>query len=188
MRLSITTYNIFRAWDLARLCKELPPAGVEGVEFRIDAGHRHGVELKTTEQERGEIRRNLEAAGLVCCSIATGFRFHFPEREKVRENIEGTKAAIKLAADLGAPFVRVFGNDVPCGSDPALVAAQVGAALAQLGPVAEQAGVSILLEMHGDFNDPWLNRTALERANHRAVACLYNCDDRDVREGSVRSV
>ena len=188
MRLSITTYNIFRNWDLATLCAELPRAGVEAVEFRIGAGHKHGVEIATDAARRREIRSRLEAAGLVCCSIATGFRFHFPESEKIEENIAGTRKAIELAADLGAPFVRVFGNDVPPGSDPAAVAERVGAALAELGPCAERAGVSVLLEMHGDFNDWWLNRRALERANHRAVACLYNCDERDVVAGSLRSV
>ncbi|MGQ9663670.1 MAG: sugar phosphate isomerase/epimerase family protein, partial [Kiritimatiellia bacterium] len=188
MKLSITTYNIFRNWDLATLCAELPRAGVQAVEFRIEAGHRHGVELTTDTAQRQGIRGKLEAAGLFCCSIATGFRFHFSEPEKVKENIVGTKKAIELAADLGAPFVRVFGNDVPPGSDPTAVAERVGSALAELGPVAERAGVSVLLEMHGDFNDWWLNRRALERANHRAVACLYNCDDRDVIAGSVRSV
>ena len=110
MKLSITTYNIFKGWTIERLCAELPKAGVEGVEFRL--GHRHGVDPAMSKAERADVKAALDAAGLSTCSIATGCMFHFAEPEKVREQIAAAAAAIELAADLGAPRIRVFGNNL----------------------------------------------------------------------------
>jgi sugar phosphate isomerase/epimerase len=188
MRLSITTYDIFKGWDLDTLCRELPKAKVEGIEFRIDSKHKHGVELTTPRQDREAIRRKLTDARLVPCSIATGLRFHWQEPDKVMEHIKAGWQAIHLAHDLGAPRIRVFGNDIPEGSDPDVVAVQVGKALRALAPEAERHGVDVLLELHGDFNDWRLTREAVRFANHRAVGVVYNCDNRDVIQGSVATV
>ncbi len=186
MKLSITTYNIFKDWTVEKLCAELPKAGVEGVEFRL--GHRHGVDPAMPKTARADARAALAAAGLSTCSIATGCSFHFAEPEKVREQVAAAAAAIDLAADLGAPRIRVFGNNVVPGVHPDDTAVQVGRALRELGPVGERAGVDVLLEMHGDFNDWRLCRKAVTFANHRAVGVLYNCDKKDVVAGSLRAV
>ena len=188
MKLSITTYNIFRDWSIETLCAELPKAGVEGVEFRIGSGHKHNVDSTTSKEARAEVKAKLAAAGLCTCSIATGCRFHMADANELRENIDGAKQAIELAADLGAPRIRVFGNNVVEGVHPDDTAMQVGRALRELAPIGERAGVDVLLEMHGDFNDWRLNKKAVEFANHRAVATLYNCDRRDVVNGSVGTV
>ncbi len=188
MKLSITTYHIFHDWDLDRLCAELPEAGVQGIEFRIGSGHKHGVELDTPAEARRAAREQLEAAGLRTCSIATGCRFHSTDPDEVEQNVAEAEQAIQLAADLGAPRIRVFGNNIVEGVHPDDTAAQVGRALRRLGPVGERAGVDILLEMHGDFNDFRLNKMAVALANHRAVATLYNCDPRDVVNGSLATM
>ena len=188
MKLSITTYNIFRDWNIETLCAELPKAGVEGVEFRISSGHKHDVDLTMSKEARAEVKAKLAAAGLCTCSIAIGCRFHMADAKELRENIDGATQAIELAADLGAPRIRVFGNNVVDGVHPDDTAMQVGRALRELGPTGERAGVDVLLEMHGDFNDWRLNKKAVEFANHRAVATLYNCDRRDVVNGSVGTV
>ncbi|MFW6158010.1 MAG: sugar phosphate isomerase/epimerase family protein [Planctomycetota bacterium] len=188
MRLSVTTYNIFKDWDLDRLCAELPDAGVEGVEFRIGSGHQHGVELDAPPTARKEARKKLAAAGLCACSIATGCRFHMADADEVARNVAEAKQAIQLAAALGAPRIRVFGNNIVDGVHPDDTAAQVGRALDELGPVGERAGVDVLLEMHGDFNDFRLNKLAVTGANHRAVGTLYNCSPQDVINGSLATV
>jgi len=188
MRLSITTFKIFKDWDLDTLCEELPKAKVEGIEFRIGGGHKHGIEITMSQAERKAAQQKLADAGLTCCSIASGYMFHWPEPATLREHIEGAKQAILLAHDLGAPRVRVFGNNIPEGADPDDVAAQVGRALRELGRFAEPLGIEVLLEMHGDFNDWWLNKRAVGFANHRNVRTLYNWDKRDLVKGSVGSV
>jgi len=188
MRLSITTYGMLRDWDLDALCRELPKAGVEGVEFRISQGHGHGVELDSASEERRSFRDKLDESGLCACSLATGFRFDSPEPDTVRENVEGVKKTIELASDLGVSRIRVFGNAIPEGAEPDDIAIQVGKALRELAPIGERSGVDILLEMHGDFDAWWLAREAVEFANHRAVGIVYNCDRRDIVDGSVASV
>ena len=188
MRLSVTTYNIFKDWDLDTLCRQLPKAGVEGIEFRTSAGHKHGVEVETSARERQTIKSKLQSAGLEPVSIATGCRFHEQDAAKLRENIDGTQQALELAADLGAPRVRVFGNNTIEGENPDDTAIRAGQALRELGPIAERLGVDVLLEMHGDFNEWWLNKRAVTFANHRKVASIYNCDKRDLVDGSIAAV
>lgn len=188
MKLSITTYDIFKGWDIDTLCAELPGAGVEGVEFRIGSGHKHAVDVTMPKDARAEVKSKLARAGLVTCSVATGFRFHMTDPAEVSENVDGARQAIRLAADLGAPRIRVFGNNIVEGVHPDDTAAQVGRALRELAPVGERAGVDVLLEMHGDFNDWRLNKNAVRLANHRAAGTLYNCDPHDAVAGSVNAV
>lgn len=186
MKLSITTYNIFRDWSVEKLCSELPKAGVEAVEFRL--GHKHGVDPAMPKAARADVRAALAAAGLSTCSIATGCSFHSADPEKVQGQVAAAAACIELAADLGAPRIRVFGNNIVPGVHPDDTAVQVGRALRELAPIGERAGVNVLLEMHGDFNDWRLCRKAVSFANHRAVGVVYNCDPKDVVAGSVRTV
>jgi sugar phosphate isomerase/epimerase len=53
------------------------------------------------------VRKKFEDAGIKL-SLASGFAYHWPDAEKVRENVEGTKKYTLLARDIGARGIRVF--------------------------------------------------------------------------------
>jgi sugar phosphate isomerase/epimerase len=185
MKLSLDTYAIGTDLSLRDLLELLPANGFDGVEFRCEAGQRHGVELETSPQERRRIRTLLEAAGIEVACLSTGQRYESPDPAVRQAAIERTQQFIDLAADLGCGRIRVFGNDFPEGVPKQDVIQYVGESLRQCGQCAEGKGVDVLLEMHGQFYYWEYCLGAVQIADHPQVAINYNCDIRDLVDGSV---
>jgi len=183
MKQTFTTYDIARDFKYAELFQIAKECGYAGVEFRIGNIHKHGVELSMTPGERAAVRRAAEDLYLEVSCVNTPYRYD--DKDKLNENIEGSKQAAKLASDLGCGRIRVFGNDIPKGADARAVVAQVAAALAEVAAYAESLGVDVLLEMHGQFNYWGYALPAVEAAGMKNIGILYNCDDRDLVGGSV---
>lgn len=188
MKLSLLTYQMARSWELSKIIDVARTNGFAAIEFRVDAGHRHGVELEATPVQRRAIRNQVQDAYLAVAALGTGSRFDTPDTRRRQEVVEQTKRYIELAADVGSGRIRVFGNDMPKGEaapDRAEVLRYVGEALHELGAFAEQFGVDVLLEMHGQFNYWGFARKAVEHAAHARIGLVYNCDQRDLVGGSV---
>ena len=188
MKLSLLTYQMARGWELAKIIDVAKTGGFAGIEFRVAAGHRHGVELEATPAQRRAIRDQVQDAYLAVAALGTGSRFDTPDARRREEVVEQTKRYVELAAEVGSGRIRVFGNDMPKGDaapDRAEVLCYVGEALHELAVFAEPFGVDVLLEMHGQFNYWGFARQAAEHAAHARVGLVYNCDRRDLVGGSV---
>ena len=185
MKLSLDTYGIGQEFSLRDLLELLPANGYDGVEFRCEAGQRHGVELEASPQERRRIRTLLEGAGIEVACLSTGQRFESPDPDVRQAAIERTCQFVDLAADMGCGRIRVFGNDFPEGVPKPHVVQYVGESLRACGEYAEDKGVDVLLEMHGQFYYWEYSLGAVQIAGHPNVAINYNCDLRDLVDGSV---
>jgi len=185
MRLSLLTYLLGKDMDLAELIDVVHTTAVEGLEFRAEAGHKHGVELERTPEERADIRKRLQDAYVPVACIATGCMFEYPEEEKRRADIDRAKQFMDLAADIGAPRIRVFGNGFPKGISQAEVINNVGMALREIGEHGAERGVDVCVEMHGDFYYWEHALGAVKIANHPRVGIVHNCDPREMRFGPI---
>jgi sugar phosphate isomerase/epimerase len=185
MKLSLDTYAIGTDLSLRDLLELLPANGFDGVEFRCEAGQRHGVEPETSPQERRRIRTLLAEAGIEVACLSTGQRYESPDPAVRQAAIKRTQQFVDLAADLGCGRIRVFGNDFPEGVPKQEVIQYVGESLRQCGQYAEGKGVDVLLEMHGQFYYWEYCLGAVQIADHPQVAINYNCDQRDLVDGSV---
>jgi sugar phosphate isomerase/epimerase len=185
MKLSLDTYSIGTDLSLRDLVQLLPANGFDGVEFRCDSGQQHGVELDTSPEERRRIRTLLNGAGIEVACLSTGERFESPDPAVRQAAIEVTKQFVDLAADLGCGRIRVFGNDFPPRVPKPQVVQYVGESLRACGQYAEGRGVDVLLEMHGQFYYWEYALGAVQVADHPNVAINYNCDLRDLVDGSV---
>lgn len=187
MKLSLLTYLLGKDMKLDELLDVVRETGVQGLEFRAEAGHLHGVELERTTRERAAIRRQCETAHVPVVCIATGCKFEYPDEDKRRENIERAMQYVDLAADVGAPRIRVFGNDFPEEIAQAEVVQNVGLALREIGEYGEKRGVDVCLEMHGDFY--WWEHAlnAVRIAGHPRVGIVHNCDMRELKYGPISS-
>lgn len=146
--------------------------GYHGFEPRIGNVHTHGVELETDAAERARQRRLIEASGAVLSCIATPFRFANPAT--VEHEIARTEQALALAADLGAPRLRVFGGAPGEGVDRAAAIAGVAGALRRLGPIARARGVKICLETHDSWTDPDHVAAVMEVVDDEAVGVVWD--------------
>jgi sugar phosphate isomerase/epimerase len=185
VKLCLDTYSIGTNLTLRDLAELLPANEFDGVEFRCEADQKHGVEIEATQAERRRIRTLLDQAGLEVSCLSTGQRFESPDPAVRQRVVERVKLFIDLAADLGCGRIRTFGNDFPEGVPKPQVIRYVGESLRACGQYAEDKGVDVLLEMHGEFYYWEYCLEAVQIADHPNVAINYNCDMRDLVDGSV---
>ena len=84
--------------------------------------------------------------------LGTSCSFHHPD--KYAAAVEEGKACIDIAERLGIPYIRVFGNNL-IGEDSearAECTARVAAGIAEVCDYAADTSVTVLLEVHGDYN------------------------------------
>lgn len=185
LQLGLVTYNLARDWDLATVVSRCAEAGFEGVELRT--GHAHGVEPELDAASRARVRRRFLESPVRLVGIGTVCEYHALDPTEVRRQVDATKRAIDLAADVGAAGVKVRpnGDQEQAGVPRAQTLAQIGRALGECGAYAATRGVVIRLEMHGSVAGAHDIAAILEACGHPAVQVCWNCNPQDVEQGSV---
>jgi sugar phosphate isomerase/epimerase len=152
LKLSFTTW-VCPEWTAAAIVDGMQSYGYDGVEFRLSKGHLHGVELDSPPEYLAEVRKQFDEANLAISCLATSFAFANPDITERRKAVEGTKQALRVADSLGAPYVRVFGGDVPAGLEAVGVVDYIAEALAEVAEFAETEKLRsmALVETHGSF-------------------------------------
>ncbi|MDF2709431.1 MAG: barrel protein [Nonomuraea muscovyensis] len=135
MKLAVSTLGM-PGEGLDRAVEVATEHGCQGLELRLHPDT--GVHAGLGAEERRSVRERVAAAGLEIAALAgyAGVCEPGPD-EPVVEQILGDLA---LAADLGAPGVRVF----PRGADPAVGARRLKA----VSGAARDLGVRVLVETH----------------------------------------
>ncbi|WP_329376387.1 sugar phosphate isomerase/epimerase [Streptomyces sp. NBC_01351] len=124
----------------------------------------------TPTAERAAGLRTLTAAGVTALGIAGYARVAAPgEDEPVLAELRGL---VRLAADLEAPYVRVF----PGGGDQPEAAADAHAVrrLLAASPFAERHGVRILLETHDSHRTAAAAARVLDAVAHPGAGALWD--------------
>lgn len=149
MKLSFMTF-VCPDWSTERLVKFARQANYDGVEIRVDAGHKHGISSASSAQSRRQVKKIFRDEGVEIASVATSVQFASPTADNYKKNIEAAKANLALAADLGAPVVRIFaGGGIP--KLTAQAAEQVAAAFDEVGEYAKASGACPILECGHDI-------------------------------------
>lgn len=187
MKLALLTYNIGRDWELEKIIEVCNKWGYAGVEFRCEAGHKHGVELETSKEERKIIKEKLEDAYLEAAGIGTSCRFEFSDENLRRQNIDSGKRFVELAADVEAPRIRVFGNQFEKNADKDETIKWVSEALRELNEFSKPYNVDVLIEMHGHFNFWKYAIKAVKQSGIKDLGLVYNCSPKDKVGESINS-
>jgi sugar phosphate isomerase/epimerase len=117
-------------------------------------------------------KRDVAAHGLKIASVSSSAAMHEADPEKRAQQLSDAKKFIDLASALGAPYVRVFGNEIKGPKEEVL--ARVVAGLHELGEYAGPKNVTVIIESHGDFTDSSTLKEILTRANSDHVALLWD--------------
>jgi sugar phosphate isomerase/epimerase len=136
LKLGLMTYRVGMKWDIDTIIKNLTEAGFQHVELRQT--HAHGVETTLSSAERSAVKKRFQDAGLAI-SLASGYRYNYPDPAEVKKSIEATKEYIQLGQDVGALGIRVFGSEAKTDA----MLKQIGEALAEVGDYGHQHGVQI---------------------------------------------
>jgi sugar phosphate isomerase/epimerase len=183
-QLGIVTYNVAKDWDVPTILKVCQAAKIAAVEFRTQ--HKHGVEPSLSPEQRKEVRRRCQDAGVMIWGCGTTCEFQSPDRAAVEKNVESCKQFVQLAADLGGRGVKVRPNGLPRGVPVEKVLEQIGKALVPCGKAAADAGLEIFVEVHGSGTALPANMKAImQHCGHPAVGVCWNSNPSDIKDGSV---
>jgi len=146
--------------------------GYDGIEPRIGQGHGHGVELNIAPARRKEIKQKAVDTGIALCCIATSCSYSNPATAK--EQVAETHCCIDLAADVGAPRLRVFGGFIPDGVSREQAADLLVESLRSVADHAAERAVTVCMETHDHWCDPAHVREVITRVDHPAIAVNWD--------------
>ena len=132
--------------SILELAREYSASGIElrGMSGEIDT-------LKCEQfqhNERKNTRRMLSELGIAPVVLGTSVSFH--DSEKLPSLMEEGRRSIDASSEMGIPFIRVFGNIIT--EDREACYSRVIGGLSQLCEYARGKGVTVLLEVHGDYS------------------------------------
>ncbi|MEP0843181.1 MAG: sugar phosphate isomerase/epimerase [Phycisphaerae bacterium] len=163
-------------WDLETIVAQAKSLGYDGVELRGLQGQMHLPACPALRRDPRGVASLFKDAHVELVCLGTGNSFHWTEPRRLATEKAQTREFLELAGELGCPFVRVFGDEVPRYEDKNATLLRIVAALRELAPVAAANKVTLLLENHGDFagsRDLWF---ILDAVNHPAVrGCWHPC-------------
>ena len=149
--------------------------GYEGIEFRTEWDHGHGIELDATSQQLRAAGQMLSDNGIAASCIATSVKFnsetpedHLPQRETLRKYIV-------LAAEVGAPYLRTFSDSVPEEDETARnkVLSLAAESYASADDWATQHGIEVLVETHTNMRGHWA-RQIVDEAKAESLGVLWH--------------
>jgi len=158
--------------SISELLATAKRSGYDGIEPRIDAEHKHGVEVDTSSAKRSEIKRQSADSGIAICCVATSCVYANPETAK--KNIDYTLRCIDLAADVGAKRIRVFGGQIGKGINREEAINLVAESLRSVADHAGQRGVTVCMETHDDWCNPENVAEVIRWVNHPAVGVNWD--------------
>ena len=139
-------------WTMAQIIAMAAGERYDGIELRFVQGEDSLWKLPAfSGAELASTKRALADHALTISSLDTSCRFDSPDAaERGRWMTEGERMA-ELAAELGAPGLRVFGDRIHSGADRESTQGWIADSVGTLAGIAESRGVEVWIENHGDF-------------------------------------
>ncbi len=163
-------------WTWFDVLKHGPEYGYQGVEIRLLSRETNLLQIPDLAPgQRTKRRQELQDAGFQVAGLASSVRFDAREASERAHQLEQGHRYIDLAVDLGAGFIRVFGDQLPDETVAReAVIQQIADGLHTLGEAAQPTGVQILLETHGDFSASPPAVEVMQRVNHPHVGLVWD--------------
>lgn len=139
-----------------------------------------GGELELTKRPEfsaaqiAQSKRDVVARNLKIICLNSSVQMHQPDAAKRAQQMDDARRYIDLARDLGAPYVRVFGDKYVDGEAKEATRARIASGLRELGEYARSKSVTVLLETHGDFTDSASVVEILRQTASPQVALLWD--------------
>ena len=152
MKISFSTLGC-PEWTLSQALEIGGRAGYDGVELRFLEGEASLWKLPSFQGVRlQETRRQIADSGLAVCCVDTSCRFDSPQKSEREGWIDEGARMAELAAALGSPGIRVFGDRIDPSVTREATQSWIAHSLNTLIEKTKHFGVGIWLETHGDFS------------------------------------
>jgi sugar phosphate isomerase/epimerase len=140
------------AWSFKTILETADRLGYAALELRGIAGEMDLPKVPELQGTRlAATKKDLAALGLVVSVLGASAQMHEKDPAKRREQLDEGRRFIDLAHAMDVRYVRVFGDKIPEGEPKEEVMMRVVDGFRQLTEHARPAGVTVLIESHGDF-------------------------------------
>ena len=162
-------------WPWARILDFAAEHQFASIELRGIQTNMDLTKVPELAPERiGDARKQLAARGLSVSCLGASANMHDMDPAKHAAQLDEARRFIDLAQALGAPYVRVFGNEYVKDVPRAEMLAHIAGALRSLGDYARPKNVTVVIESHGDFIDSPALLEILQKADSPNVALLWD--------------
>ena len=163
------------AWSWKSILESADRLGYGGIELRGVAGE---MDLPRVPELQGtrlaETKRDLAAVGVVISDLGASARMHEKDPATRASQLDEGRRFIDLAHAMDVKYVRVFGDKIPEGEPKEEVMKRVVDGFRQLATYAKPAGVTVLIESHGDFTHSGDLENILTRVDSPQFALLWD--------------
>ena len=159
-------------WNVKQILIAAEKYGYDGVEIRVESNHKHKIGLSTPKEERIAVRNSFADAGIEISCLATSLKFATIDKEKRKNNIDTLQKYIDLSADIGCPYIRIFGGSISV--EPRGIISYMAEDLAIVANYACGSKVEILLETHDHFSHSLWVKEVIKNTNHLQVNALWD--------------
>jgi len=163
------------SWGWKQILDQADRLGYAAIELRGVGSELDLTKLPEFAPSRlADARKDLTALGLVISDLGASSNMHEPAGPARQKHLDEGRRYIDLAKALGVPYVRMFGDKVPPGEQKADVIARVIEGFQQMAAHARAAGVTVIIESHGDFTTSADISRIVEGVGSSAFAVLWD--------------
>ena len=161
-------------WELSKILEFAQANGFAAVELRGLMGTLDLPSRPEFAADRiAQTKQQIDASGIKIACVSSSTELHVADPAKRAQGIADGKKFIDLAQQLGAPYVRVFGNKFEGGTREEIIA-RVAAGMHEMAEYSGPGGVTVILESHGDFVDSSTLKEVLTRASSEYAGLLWD--------------
>jgi sugar phosphate isomerase/epimerase len=188
MKIGFST-RVCPQWDLGTVVTNAAKWGFDGIELHTLRGESHLPLLPELAADTGEVRRLFADNGVECVGLSTSATLGSRNRRTVAEQKGVVIEFAELAAQIGAPYVRLGAGTANRLEPRQTVLARIAEELSSLAAVVSRLGVTLLIENDGTFRGSAHMWYLIDAVGHTAVRCCWNqCHAMTVLEGPTRSI
>jgi sugar phosphate isomerase/epimerase len=161
-------------WDLPRIVVAAREWGYDAVELRALGG---SLDLlgrdEFSKRQIEKTRADLKSEGIAICCVDTSCTFHSPDPSDRAAQVQLALAHAELAAQLGAPIIRVFPDRIQPGAQREETRDWIVSCLQETAERMPR-DVDVALETHGDFARAESAVEIATLANHPKVKLIWD--------------
>ena len=173
-------------WSWKAILEAADKLGFAGLELRGIAGE---MDLPKVPELQGSrlagTKRDLAALGIVITDLGASARMHEKEKAARDQQLDEGRRFIDLAQALSVPYVRMFGDKLAPDEPKEDVMKRIVEGFQQMAALAKAAGVTVLIESHGDFTGSADLDAILTRVGSDAFALLWDAHHTFVAGGEA---
>ena len=163
------------AWSWKTIVEAAARLGYAGIELRGVAGEMDLPKVPEFQGTRLAATKNdLAALGVAICDLGASAVMHEKDPAKRAQQEDEGRRFIDLAHTLGVPYVRMFGDRIPPDEPREDVMKRVVEGFQRMTAHAKPAGVTVLIESHGDFTHSSDLAAILTRVGSPQFALLWD--------------